>query len=182
VRIGIHRPERQPGEEPDRPGDLRLHEIAHVAADLGIEVRTNRLMDGTHPERLGVWEQGLILESRVEHHLPGGQHAQPAPEPWALPDDILVHLQAKAPGVESRRTVHQMIGIIPAPRRKPHPTGRGEPPVRGLEVWILALGKAIAKRRNPSRSTNAWISSVVGGRGALTRAGAAGAGDGSASW
>jgi hypothetical protein len=67
VRISIHRPECQPGQEPDCARDPRLHEIAQVAADLGIKIGTNRLMDGTHPERLGVREQGLILDPRVEH-------------------------------------------------------------------------------------------------------------------
>ena len=68
--IGVHRRERQPGEQPNRGGDLCLHDIAHVAVDMGVEIRTNRLMDVTHTERLVVREDGLILERRVEQKLP----------------------------------------------------------------------------------------------------------------
>ena len=35
VRIGIHGYERQPGEQPNRAGDLGLHDIAHIAVDRG---------------------------------------------------------------------------------------------------------------------------------------------------
>ena len=35
MRIGISGGERQPGEQPDRARELRLHEIAQAAADLG---------------------------------------------------------------------------------------------------------------------------------------------------
>ena len=85
------------------------------------------------------------MEPRVEHKLPGGQHAKPPREPWALPDKILVQLQRQPPGVEPRRKVHQIIGIIPAPRRKPHAAGRGEPPVLRAVVLILDPSKAIAE-------------------------------------
>src|SRR2546425_9390269 len=96
---------------------------------MGVEIRTNRLMDVTHPERLVVRENGLIVERRVEKKLPCGQHAKPLREPWSLPGKILVQLQAKAPGREPRGIVHQIIGIIPSPRREPHPACRGETPV-----------------------------------------------------
>src|SRR6266853_3540452 len=110
---------------------------------LGVEIRTQRLMNVTHPERLGVGENGLIPERRVEKKLPCSQHAKPLREPWALPDHILVQLQTKTPGREPRGRVHQIIGIIPLSRREPHPAGRGEPPVLRLIVLILEPAKAI---------------------------------------
>ena len=130
MRIGIHRRDRQPGEQPDRGGDLCLHDIAHVAVDMGVEIRTNRLMDVTHPERLVVRENGLIMERRIQKKLPCGQDTKPLRESWVLPDKILVQLQAKTPGCESRGIVHEIVGIIPSPRRESHPARGGETPVR----------------------------------------------------
>src|SRR5713226_10400028 len=98
VRIGIHRRERQPWEQSHAAGDLRLHNIADVALDMGVEIRTNRLMDITHAKRLVVGKNGLIPKRRVEKNISGCQHAKPLRESRFLPDKILVHLQAKSPG------------------------------------------------------------------------------------
>src|SRR2546426_12682588 len=97
VRIRIHRRERQCWEQSHAAGDLRLHDIAHIAADMGVEIRTDRLMDITDTKRLVVGKNGLIPKRRVEHNISGSQHTKPLREPRLLPDDILMHLQAQSP-------------------------------------------------------------------------------------
>src|SRR6266481_9822465 len=90
VRIGIQRRDRQPWEQPNGAGDLRLHHIAYVTLHMGVEIRTNRLTDGTHANRLVVGKNGLIPERRVEKKGPWGRHAESSCEAWWLPHKVLV--------------------------------------------------------------------------------------------
>src|SRR5712692_11477844 len=95
VRIGIHRREREPWEQSNGASDLRLHNVAHVALDVTVEIRTNRLMNVTDAKRLFIRQHGLIMERRVEQKVSWCQHAEPLCAPRFLPDKILVHLQAE---------------------------------------------------------------------------------------
>ena len=83
------RRERQPGEQPHGAGELRLHEIAHIAVDIGVKIWTYRLMDVTHAKGLGVRQDGLIPERRVEHNIPWGEHT---------------HAVARAPSVDQTKS------------------------------------------------------------------------------
>src|SRR6266851_5832987 len=145
VRIGIHRRERQPREQPHGAGDLSLHNNADVALDMGVEIWANRLMDITHAKRLVVWKNGLIPPRRVEHNIPGGQHAKPLREPRLLPDDILVHLQAKPPGRKTGGIIHEVIGIIPPAGGETHAARGSETPVLRAIVLILEPAEAITE-------------------------------------
>src|SRR2546422_909528 len=145
VRIGIHRRERQPWEQSHAAGDLRLHDIAHIAADMGVEIRTDRLMDITHAKRLVVGKNGLIPKRRVEHNISGGQHTKPLREPWLLPDTILVHLQAKPPRCKTGGIIHEVIGINPPAAGETHAAGGGETPVLRAIVLILEPSEAITE-------------------------------------
>src|SRR5712692_1485766 len=98
MRIRIPRRERQTWEpQPNGSSDLRLHDIAHVAVDMGVEIRTNRLMDGTHAKRLLVRQQRLIPERGVNHNVPWCRHAKPLRGSRCGPRPILVHLHAESP-------------------------------------------------------------------------------------
>src|SRR6266568_2104801 len=90
VRIGIQRRDRQAWEQSHSAGDFCLHNIAYVTVHMGVEIRTNRLMDGAHAQRLRVGKNGLVPERRVEKKGPWGRHAEPSCEARWLPHKILV--------------------------------------------------------------------------------------------
>src|SRR5438128_8918205 len=90
VGIEIHRCERQPGEQSHAAGELRFHNVAHMALHMAVEIRTDRLMDITDAKRLVVGQKGFIPECGVEKKVPGGQRAQPWREPGFLPHEVLV--------------------------------------------------------------------------------------------
>jgi len=82
----------------DRASDLGLDDFAHVAVDMGVEIRTQRLMNVTHPERLVSGSMASYRTSVLEKKLPATQHAKPLREPWALPD----HIPGAAPDQDPR--------------------------------------------------------------------------------
>src|SRR4029450_848648 len=98
VRIGIQRRDRQPWEQPYGAGDLCLDHIAYVTVHMGVEIRTNRLMDRTYAQRLFVGQNGLIPERRVEKKGPWGRHTESSCEAWLLPHKVLGQLEAEPPG------------------------------------------------------------------------------------
>src|SRR5262245_59462067 len=112
---------------------------------MGVKVRTNRLMDVTHAKWLGVRKNGLILERRVEQHVPCGQHAKPFRTIRFLPHKILMQLYPESPGSETRGRVHEIIGIIPSAGRETHAPRGGETLVLRLIVLILEPPKEVAE-------------------------------------
>jgi hypothetical protein len=135
-----------PGSSPTlRAGDLGLHDIADIAVDVRVKIRTNRLMDVTHAKGLGVWQKSLIPDRCVDHDVPEGQDPTLGRATRGLPDKILVQLQTKAPGREPCRIVHQIVGIIPSPRRESHPARGSETPVFCLVILVLETAEDVTE-------------------------------------
>ena len=100
-------------------------------------------MDRTHPERLGIREQGLILEPRVEYS-PVVSTPSRRVSPGRYDDDILVQLQSKAPGIEARGKVHEIMGSSQRPVGTAHHRSPRAASVPSGSM-ILEPGKAIAE-------------------------------------